>query len=256
MHVKLVSISIPAVYLDRLIADPQTLLACKQFRLRSFRLERLPSVFQVRRPVHHQPGRVDIRQHICQLRLYHLKIGERFAERGSVLAISDSLVKRGSGDSRADSTDGYSPPIEHLLCILEALPLGPDQALFGSVGVLKDHLRCDRSSVAKLLDMLARLCELCIHEKRRGTFRSLGEEEVEITVATVSREHLCTINEPLPTFKTRGRLQVPRVGAGPWLCQGEAGELLAANHLGKIFLLLAGVTELAHTFATGAMDCE
>src|SRR6266571_6383271 len=217
MHVKLVSISIPAVYLDRLIADPQTLLACKQFRLRSFRLERLPSVFQVRRPVHHQPGRVDIRQHICQLRLYHLKIGEWFAERCAVLAISDRLVKRGSGDSRADSTDGYSPPIEHLLCILEALPLGPDQAFFRSVGVLKDDFCCDRPPVAELLDVFTGFGELCIHKKRRGTFRSLGEEEVEVAVATVGSEHLRTINEPLPTFKTRGRLQVPRVGAGPWL---------------------------------------
>src|SRR5207249_6080421 len=119
--------------------------------------------------------------------------------------------------TQANSNVRYTPTIKHLLCILEALPLGPDQAFFRSVGVLKDDFCCDRPPVAELLDVFTGFGELCIHEKRRGTFRSLGEEEVEIAVAAVGREHLRTINEPLPTFKTRGRLQVPRVGAGPRL---------------------------------------
>src|SRR6266568_2473455 len=47
MHIEFIRISIPSVYLNRLVADSQPVLARKDFRLGSLRLERFPLVLQI-----------------------------------------------------------------------------------------------------------------------------------------------------------------------------------------------------------------
>src|SRR2546425_12194383 len=74
VHVELVRVSITSVYLNRLVADSQPMLASEDLGLSGLRLERSSLVLQVCGPVDHHSRRVDISQHIGELRLYHLKV--------------------------------------------------------------------------------------------------------------------------------------------------------------------------------------
>src|SRR5205807_3538168 len=74
MHIEFIRISITSMYLNRLVADSQSMLASEDFGLGSFRFERFSLVFQVCCSVDHHSRRVDIRQHVRKFRLYHLEV--------------------------------------------------------------------------------------------------------------------------------------------------------------------------------------
>src|SRR5207249_5234659 len=74
VHIELVRITIASVYLNRLVADSQPVLARKDLRLGRFRFERFALVLQVCGSVDHHSRRVDVRQHVGELGLYHLKV--------------------------------------------------------------------------------------------------------------------------------------------------------------------------------------
>src|SRR2546425_970757 len=165
VHIEFIRIPIASVYLNRLIADPQSMLASEDLGLGRFRFERFALVLQVRGSVDHHPRRVDIRQHVSELRLYHLKVRERFTESGPDLAVLDSLVKSSPSNPSRNSSDSYSSAKQHLLRILETLTLSADEALLWNVSILKDNLRSNRASVAQLVDVLTRFRRFCVDEE-------------------------------------------------------------------------------------------
>src|SRR6266567_7011822 len=162
MYIEFIRVSITSVYLNRLVADSQPVLARKDFRLGSLRLERFPLVLQICGSVDHHSRRVDVRQHVGELGLYHFKVGERFAEGGPVLAVLDSLVKSSPSNPSGNSPDSHSSPKQHLLRIFETFPFCTDEVLLWNMSILEDNLRGNRASVAHLVNMLTRLRRFCV----------------------------------------------------------------------------------------------
>src|SRR5438445_7762912 len=141
------------------------MLASEDLGLGRFRFERFALVLQVCGPVDHHSRRVDIRQHVRKFRLYHFKVGERFAEGGPVLAVLDSLVKSSPSNPGRNGPNSHSSPKQHLLRILEALSLNTDKALLRNMSILEHNLRGNRASISQLVDMLTRLGRLCVNEE-------------------------------------------------------------------------------------------
>src|SRR5579863_7274835 len=84
-----------------------------------FHVAALAAIVDMRRILHEEPRRPDLRCHLAELELDRLMLADRLAERPSLLAVTHCLVERGLGHADAARGDIDAAQLETTQRMLE-----------------------------------------------------------------------------------------------------------------------------------------
>src|SRR5579863_445397 len=201
-------------------------------------------ILHARRVVYHEPRRLDLGGHLCDLKLDALEFADGLAELFALLRVLAGKFPRAAGQADHLGADADAAFVQRLNGDLVAFAGFAQHVVFGHAAVFQDQFASGRGADAQLVFFLAHResGESFFDQEGGDAFVSGagidgGEQNEQSCFFAVRDPQLAAVQHVVAAFEFGTGLQRERVGAGTGFAQGVGPDDLGC-HLRQVALLL------------------